>query len=279
MPTPDEPSSATVAPGEHSGRSWSRPSPVLALSAWTGTSPAMAVTSGSGHSRSWQRSALLSSTTAVRAAGPGQRQVALHAADVEVAGERGDEEGTVSTFAARTCSAMWLPPAVRPREKALVRGRTARRCGVRIVARLRVRASRRRRGSRRTRRPSRRKPRWRSTSSEAVGGHGAQRRRDPGRRRVRARAPPPHVRRSALAVGSPTVGGEVGRRRRGWRRYGAHPTRLSLPVRLAYCSARPKIQTPERDQDHGHDQQRPDVAHSSVIGDAVDEALRTPSRT
>ena len=63
LPTPDEPSAATVRLPVKYGRSSSTPSPVTFETAWTGTPTATASTSATAPSTSSQRSAFVSTTT------------------------------------------------------------------------------------------------------------------------------------------------------------------------------------------------------------------------
>ena len=112
LPTPDEPSSAIVRPGSRYGSSPSRPSPVSALSAISGTPSATDSTSASSNAGSSATSTLFATTTGVEP---------LSQAEVRYRSSRrafrsppnAVTRNTVSTFAATTCTTVCRPASLR----------------------------------------------------------------------------------------------------------------------------------------------------------------------
>ena len=93
LPTPDEPSRTTVRPGLEVRREGVEP--VARGWRWTvstGASPAMARTSATRAGEVVAQVGLVEQHHRGRAARPGERQVAFQAPQVEVVGERGDDD-------------------------------------------------------------------------------------------------------------------------------------------------------------------------------------------
>src|ERR1019366_6164045 len=95
LPTPDDPTSASVRPTARYGRSGSMPSGLRVCTATTGAAPARAAASAIRAATSPHRSLLIQHYDRGGAALHAQREVALQAAKVEIAIQPADQEHQV----------------------------------------------------------------------------------------------------------------------------------------------------------------------------------------
>ncbi len=242
LPTPELPSTTAVMPGCR----WSRdsaatPSPDRADSVRTSTPGATASTATRTAARSVARSALLSRTTGCAAA-PGDGEEPLETPEVEVAIEPRDEERAVDVGGQDLVGSDLAVLAVPHQRRASRQDRghhggrgvgrdtqspTAGRSG-------RAASCRRRPATVAARSPAARatlhRPRWAATTRA-----GSRPRR--GERRERGGPASSQPRPAGAREGAGVGAGDDGAVHR-------QPTRLSLPVRFAYRSARPNAHSP-----------------------------------